>query len=433
MKKNSTFLKGMFVLCLGISGFQVNAQYCIPEPLFCEFGDKLTNVKINNLENTSDCSNDGYQDYTTSVTPFELKAGGTNQFDITVENGNYEETVMVWIDFNKNNIFDANEYFLIGAAEFEDYGTGETKTISKAINLPSTVEEGQYRMRVKILDGLDEDPSFSCDVYFWDDEGQVEFRWPFGEVEDYLVNITKQQEITYCAPVDIMCDDDDAIHKVTFGTINNSSTCEEGGISDYTTQSTQVQKGKSYPISVVIGSGWKYESVAAWIDYNQDGVFTENEFTLIGTHVYPSNSNNGLTAELKNEIVIPEDALNGATRMRLRIRATGSDQPDITYDAICEDEDFGEIEDYTIIIGDKLATTEVVKSTFNIVKRNHENVVLSTDLMTEINLYSIAGQKVKTYKVSTKEFVIPKDLPKGVYVLKAKTKEGKELIKKVIL
>lgn len=432
MKKNSTILKSFFLLSFGFSGFCANAQYCIPEELMCEFGDKIINVNINGQNNATDCSENGYNDYTTSVNPFELKSGGVNQFDITVEDGNYEETVMVWIDFNNNEKFDTDEYFFIGSAVFDDYGMGESKTISKSIQIPSTIEDGQYRMRIKVLDGLDEDPSYSCDVYFWDDEGQVEFRWPFGEVEDYLVNVTKQQEVTYCSPVDIMCDDDDAIHKVTFGSINNSSTCEEGGISDYTSQSTKVEKGKSYPISVVIGSGWKYESVGAWIDYNQDGVFTQNEFTLIGTHVYPSNSNNGLTAELKKDITIPSDALLGSTRMRLRLRATGPDQPDITYDAICEDEDFGEIEDYTIVIEDKLAVSEVTKSSFNVIRRNNENVVLSTDVLTEINLYSITGQKVKTYKLSAKEFVLPSTVSKGVYVLKAKTIDGKELTRKVL-
>ena len=127
--------------------------------------------------------------------------------------------------------------------------------------------------------------------------------------------------------------DDEDIFNVTFGTLNNSSTCATlapgaGSIlnrySNYTGYAgapvATVLRGISTPLSVQIGTcGGNYtNSVAIWIDYNQDGTFAATE------RVY--NSPGGISGphtETTN-ITIPVTALPGTTRMRVINNETGN-------------------------------------------------------------------------------------------------------------
>lgn len=434
MKKNFTFKQGLsLALLMGCSS--LFAQICTPEPTLCSLGDMINEVKVNGVGNKSECSPKGYGDYTKTVAPFGLIAGASNEIEVTVSDGFEQESVMLWIDLNKNDVFDLDEYFFIGTADFGVAGGGVKMSLKKSIELSADVEVGEYRARFRVLDGAEHHAKFACDVYFWDDEGQIEVRWPYGETEDYLVTVSKADEVTYCAPVDIMCEDDDAIHQIKFLDIDNSSTCNlETGYSNYRDLKQTVAKGQTFDLTAVIGSGWKYESLGVWIDYNQDGDLTEDEFTLVGSVVYPSNTNNGLTTELKKTITIPETALEGETLMRFRIRATGSDQPDITWDAICEDEDFGEIEDYTLVIGSLGVHDLSSQKEVTIAKNAGELFALSKEVINALEIYSFEGKQVKKVNVNAKEVNLSLyGLKKGVYVLKMTLSTGEKVTKKIIL
>lgn len=146
-------------------------------------------------------------------------------------------------------------------------------------------------------------------------------------------------ENCYCTPV-LDCTDDDLILNVTLATINNNSTC---GVDGYTNYSTTVATpdlniGNSYPISVTVGSGWAYESVSVWVDFNQNGVFDTDEFTYIAT-----GSNTALTGSIS----IPSTAMAGNTVMRVRVAAVGD--ANATSDMACDEtQGYGETEDYMV-------------------------------------------------------------------------------------
>ena len=127
--------------------------------------------------------------------------------------------------------------------------------------------------------------------------------------------------------------DDEDIFNVTFGTLNNSSTCltlapGAGSIlrrySNYTGYAgapvATVLRGISTPLSVQIGTcgGNFTNSVAIWIDYNQDGTFAATERVynspggILGPHIETTN------------ITIPVTALPGTTRMRVINNETGN-------------------------------------------------------------------------------------------------------------
>lgn len=148
----------------------------------------------------------------------------------------------------------------------------------------------------------------------------------------------------YCEPA-INCTDDDVITNVTFAGIDNDSACSDNGYGDYTESvaPANVTAGGNYEISVTVGSGW-FEKVSAWIDWNNDGVFDEEEFLgEIG--------DGGAGVTLTESISIPS-VEEGTYRMRVHVNATGSDNPASDDPCINDLDNFGEYEDYLINVGE---------------------------------------------------------------------------------
>ena len=116
---------------------------------------------------------------------------------------------------------------------------------------------------------------------------------------------------------------DEEIFNVTLNTLNNSSTCTSTGgagsiqnqYSNYTTlPATSLAPGVVYPLSVEVGTcGGNYTNgTKVWIDFNQNGQFTD-----AGEEVYASAAVvSGAHFEIGN-ITIPTGALPGNTMMRV--------------------------------------------------------------------------------------------------------------------
>ncbi|MBI2281925.1 MAG: PKD domain-containing protein [Bacteroidetes bacterium] len=151
------------------------------------------------------------------------------------------------------------------------------------------------------------------------------------------VNLSPQLPIAAsCTPSTLTYCCDFGITNVTFNTINNTSGDGVEGYSDFTCSQTTVFAGQTYTLSIqtVAQSTQNY---GAWIDYNNDGIFsntTERVFTA--TSVLNTSGN----------IVIPGGVtLNTPLRMRVSADYDFSAAP-----LPCTDLDFGQAEDYTIII-----------------------------------------------------------------------------------
>jgi len=132
---------------------------------------------------------------------------------------------------------------------------------------------------------------------------------------------------------------DEYISNVSVGTINNSSGAGSGGYEDYTSISTSVAKGSSYTITVTptwTGSTYS-EGYSAWIDYNQDGDFSD-----AGEQVWTQSATQNTS--VSGSFTVPSGAEDGATRMRVSMKYNG-------VPSSCESFDYGEVEDYTIEIG----------------------------------------------------------------------------------
>ncbi|RYE21779.1 MAG: hypothetical protein EOP51_14785, partial [Sphingobacteriales bacterium] len=149
--------------------------YCVPPNSDCTDGDIITNVLLGTLNNPSPtCGSTGYTNYTTNtaiVIP-DVVAGATNPIAITAGTGVYTVSVGLWIDYNRNGVFDASEFTLINTAASPLVRNGN-------IVVPSTALLGQTRMRVRVQFSAPIVATGACDESYIG----------FGETEDYLVNI----------------------------------------------------------------------------------------------------------------------------------------------------------------------------------------------------------------------------------------------------
>jgi GEVED domain/CARDB len=134
---------------------------------------------------------------------------------------------------------------------------------------------------------------------------------------------------------------------VKFGTINNASVKE--GYGNFTSQTTNLTRGTSYPLSITQGFSYAADAANAtqqgkvWIDYNQNKVFEATE--LVASFTRTTTTAN---------VAIPTTALLGATRMRVSLKTIG-------VPTVCEVFDKGEVEDYTVnITGGTTALPDLV-------------------------------------------------------------------------
>ena len=163
-----------------------------------------------------------------------------------------------------------------------------------------------------------------------------------------VVNInTSATSISYCASSGTSTADE-KISKVVFGTINNSSV-GTAGYENFTSLATNTARGTAYTITITpIWTSTVYsEGYAVWIDYNQNGLFTD-----AGELVWSKAAST--TTPVSGSITIPTTALLGTTRMRVSLK----------YNAIptaCEAIPYGQVEDYSVTItaatGDTTAPT----------------------------------------------------------------------------
>ncbi|SRX75066.1 GEVED domain-containing protein [Aequorivita antarctica] len=135
----------------------------------CSFGDGFQLVSIAEINNPSGC--EGYGDFTNLIA--NLAPDSTN--DLTVTTGYGDQFVKVWIDFNDDSIFTANEVVVNNVVIAPGQGSG-TYTVTMDLVVPAGAAIGPHRMRAKTnWDGPV--PNDACE------------ETNFGETEDYTANI----------------------------------------------------------------------------------------------------------------------------------------------------------------------------------------------------------------------------------------------------
>ena len=141
--------------------------------------------------------------------------------------------------------------------------------------------------------------------------------------------------LNYCTSASTNVNDE-FISRVQFGDIDNASGAQF--YSDFTNISTELTKNGQYVLTVTpTWTGTTYnESYAAWIDYNQDGDFSDS-----GEQVWTQT--NTQQTPVSTTITIPTSVSNGVTRMRISMKYNALPTP-------CETFTYGEVEDYNVNI-----------------------------------------------------------------------------------
>lgn len=137
----------------------------------CSFGDGITNFQLGSINSPSGCTSGGYSDYTSIST--DLLVGYTH--DLTVASGFSPQYVSLWIDYNDNYFFEANEQVVSG---FQCNNLGTTN-----FTIPSNSPLGSHLIRAKSSD-QSADVTDPCS-----DMG-------YGETQDYSVNLTSDLSIS---------------------------------------------------------------------------------------------------------------------------------------------------------------------------------------------------------------------------------------------
>ena len=141
-----------------------------------------------------------------------------------------------------------------------------------------------------------------------------------------------------CAP-SMDCSFADGFQLFQFGDINNESGCE--GYGDFTDQSTDVELGETYDVTMTTGYGNQF--VRIWIDYNDDFNFTLDELILDNYEIADGAGAGSFTET--TQVTIPVDATLGQHLMRTKTNWNAT-----VPDDACATTQYGETEDYMINI-----------------------------------------------------------------------------------
>lgn len=155
------------------------------------------------------------------------------------------------------------------------------------------------------------------------------------------------------------------IEQVQMGTLDNRSG-NDNGYGDYSMKKFNAAAGSSININLIPGfsSGCDNESWKVWIDYNQD-----NDFADPGEEVFAQAGYGGISGSF----VVPLTAALGETRVRVAMRYNV--EPPANGIGFF---DYGEVEDYTIIIEDGGSSNVIfkdlsVEQAYALVNQNYNN------------------------------------------------------------
>ena len=221
--------------------------------------------------------------------------------------------------------------------------------------------------------------------------------------------------------------DDEFISNVTVTPSGMASVSNTTGASTYTsyvndaTKTITLSQGSSNNVINVTKqwTGQSYnEGVAAWIDFNRDGNFTDSELIFSS----PSNA----VPSVNGTFSVPANAFVGKNVV-MRVMMTYENQPTSGCNAYA----YGEIEDYPVNILQVLGVDDVAGSNHNIqIYPNPVSDILNVTNVSDkagYKIYSAVGQLIGNGIVNAGKINVS-SLIKGAYVITIEDK-GKDLFK----
>lgn len=287
------------------------------------FGDYINGVQIGttgNLNSGATANETGYEFNESSI--FRITRGQESL--ISVQNGPLASNrVKAWIDYNHDGEFDESE--AIGNAQF--FNDSYT-WIPFTFTTPQYIKATTAILRISLY--FSESDSLACGTK------------SFGETEDYVIVINDSAS-PYCTPIpeelyglpNHMASGGDFISAIESGIVEqgfNGYAPEYTYLSDLTMYGKQ---GNTTAISFTFGE-YPNDFIHIYIDFNNNGNFEPEELVINQSNANPFES-------FDEDIMVPNDALTGMTRMRVICTDNDGDLP-------CDDISYGHVMDYNFLI-----------------------------------------------------------------------------------
>jgi len=216
------------------------------------------------------------------------------------------------------------------------------------------------------------------------------------------------------------------ISYVKFNEIDNRSGITDLEYEPFRDMKANVTPGQTIPITIEGDTGGDWSSFAtAFIDWNKNGKMDDDGES------YPLGSITNSTGEdgeqLISSITVPQNALIGENILRIVMAEIEPTNP-------CAALYLGQAEDYTIVVNEKLAVSDLDQSKKLMVYPNPASdkiFIKTTKDIETVELFNYAGQKLKSYRGNQLEFKI-NDLTTGLYLLQVRFKDGSLASEKVI-
>jgi hypothetical protein len=149
--------------------------YCVPSPkLSSTYGMGISAVNIGGTAINSNTKFENYRVY--QATNVSLSKNSNYNFVIQIPQKDYSNTqnMAIWLDFNRNNVFDTNERI------YQNTNTINGNTnVNFSFTIPNTATAGITRLRIRTRPDFDGIVASPCDEY------------GFGETEDYILTISE--------------------------------------------------------------------------------------------------------------------------------------------------------------------------------------------------------------------------------------------------
>ncbi|MUV04179.1 T9SS type A sorting domain-containing protein [Flavobacterium rakeshii] len=397
-------------------------------PCYCDVDfdggtEPITYVEFAGIENSSsvNTSSPGMESFT-GMAPGEVSLG--EEYTVVVEgntNGSYENYLTVFIDFNHNGDFsDEGESFEIG---FLDSSTGEDgQQVTGTIAIPADAMTGITFMRVfKSYGVYTSDPCSSEDAV------------GYGQVEDYLLNITCGTEAPVADAEQNFCSSGVVADLVAEGdTVVWYNAAEDG---DMLADTDVLVDGATYYAAQVPDGGCESEMrsavmVTVTTVSAPTGVAEQSFDTDPETSDYPTLSEIEVTVEegaVVNWYASEEDALAGENAL------AGDTVIDVdaTYYIT---QTIGGCESAPFVVGVTLGNESFAFGTFKYYPNPVSNMLNMsyTNVITGVEVYNLVGQRVIEKSYTQNEVQLDmSQLTAGTYMVKVITVDASSTIKVV--
>ena len=252
------------------------------------------------------------------------------------------------------------------------------------------------------------------------------------QVSDNNITLTPAS----CVPTDIENNNNYVIGTVNvkFNEINNWTTpynnFEKNFYKDYTgtyllaKTTTNIPYNSPTKLSIRTSDSTNKTALNVYIDYNNDGVFSETDELVLSKSGILQN-------ELTTADITPPSnaAFNKPLRMRVITDYNG------TIITSCKNPRYGDVEDYAVtIINNNLSINDLDSKKINILTKESTVLISANDIISSISITDITGRLIfQGNNINKKEFSKRLNTKNQVYIVIVSLQNGEKISKKIIL